>query len=75
MRVVCAARHMFALQPQTCTNKPLMAERWRAFVRIRIYRICGIFRISFAQLARFAIIGNPAKPNMYKPRRLKTRAP
>ena len=38
--------------------------RTRVFVRIRIFRIRGIFRISLARLALFAITGNPAKMNM-----------
>ena len=38
----------------------------RAFVRIRIYRIGGIFRISFAYLAISAITVNPAKPSADK---------
>ena len=40
----------------------------RVFVRIRIYGISGIYRISIrlAQLALFAITENPAKPNTDK---------
>ena len=38
----------------------------RAFVRIRIYRISEIFRISFRQACVFAVTMNPANPNMDK---------
>ena len=38
----------------------------RVFVRIRIFRIGGIYRISLVRLALFGITGNPAKPNTDK---------
>ena len=35
----------------------------RVFVRIRICKVGGIFRISLVRIALFAITVNPAKPN------------
>ena len=35
----------------------------RVFVRIRICRVGGVYRISLARTALFAITVNPAKPN------------
>ena len=36
----------------------------RVFVRIRIFRIGGIFRISIRRIALFVIDGNPSNPNV-----------
>ena len=40
------------------------SERLRGFVRIRIYGISGIFRISLLSSSLFATTANPAKANM-----------